>query len=148
MAVLQDKSFEELKEYLVGEGERPFRAEQIFKGLSSGRRISEITDVSKDLRAKLCAAYEDKAIEIIGEKTSVKDGTIKYLFRLSDGNVIEGVLMKYKYGNTQCVSTQVGCRMRCAFCASGIGGLVRNLTAGEILAQVALVNAVNGGTLE
>ena len=148
MLILQDLSFEQLNETLVSSGERPYRAEQIFRGLSSGKSISEITDISKDLRSKLLSVYEDKAVEIIGKQVSSLDGTVKYLFRLWDGNVVEGVLMKYKYGNTQCVSTQVGCRMGCAFCASGIGGLVRNLTSGEILSQITAVNAENGGTLD
>ncbi|MEG2159489.1 MAG: 23S rRNA (adenine(2503)-C(2))-methyltransferase RlmN, partial [Clostridia bacterium] len=80
--------------------------------------------------------------------TSAIDGTIKLLYRLHDGNLIEGVLMNYKYGNTLCVSTQVGCRMGCKFCASTLGGLVRNLSAGEILGQVVAVNRYLGGDLE
>ena len=79
-------------------------------------------------------------ITIYDKFVSKKDGTVKYLFELQDGNIIEGVLMKYKYGNTICISTQVGCRMNCAFCASGLEGLIRNLTAGEILGQVLEVN--------
>ncbi len=86
--------------------------------------------------------FEDCPIEIIETLTS-SDGTEKYLFRLADGNVIEGVLMKYKYGNTQCVSTQVGCRMGCKFCASTLGGRVRDLSSGEILAQVLLINSLH-----
>ena len=89
-------------------------------------------------------SYEDEPVKIIQTFTSA-DGTEKYLFSLADGNVIEGVLMKYKYGNTQCVSTQVGCRMGCKFCASTLGGLVRNLTSGEILCQILTVNALCGG---
>ena len=127
-------------------GEKPYRARQIYKGLAAGKGISEITDISKDLRAELLKSYEDVPLEIIETKTSSIDGTTKFLFKLADGNVVEGVLMKYKYGNTQCVSTQVGCRMGCAFCASGIGGLVRNLTAGEILSQVYAVNRYCGGS--
>ncbi|MBO7178349.1 MAG: 23S rRNA (adenine(2503)-C(2))-methyltransferase RlmN, partial [Clostridia bacterium] len=82
----------------------------------------------------------------IKERLVGKDGTEKYLYALNDGNVIEGVFMPHRYGNTLCVSTQVGCRMGCAFCASGLGGLIRNLTAGEIIGQVLCVNRLHGGT--
>lgn len=148
MKILQDLAINDLKELLEGMGEKPYRAEQIFRGLAQGKKISEITDISKALREKLLEDYADAAVEIIEIKTSKIDETRKLLFRLHDGNVIEGVVMKYKYGNTQCVSTQVGCRMGCAFCASGIGGLVRNLTAGEIYAEITAVNRLLGGTPE
>ena len=148
MKVLQDLNVSELKTLLVGYGEKPYRAEQIFKGLAAGRSISEITNISKELRDRLKAEYAETAVEIIETKRSETDGTEKHLLRLWDGNVIETVVMKYKYGITQCVSTQVGCRMGCAFCASGIGGLVRNLTAGEIYSEVAVVNRLLGGTLD
>ena len=130
MEILHDFSLGEIKNLIEEMGEKPFRAGQIFRGIHSGKKISEITDISKDFRNKLLERFADSPVEIIGSKTSKIDGTVKFLFKLWDNNVIEGVLMKYKYGNTQCVSTQVGCRMGCAFCASGIGGLVRNLTAG------------------
>ena len=145
MEILHDYSLGEIKNLIEEMGEKPFRAGQIFRGLHSGKRISEITDISKDFRNKLLERFVDFPVEIIGSKRSEIDGTEKFLFKLWDNNVIEGVLMKYKYGNTQCVSTQVGCRMGCAFCASGIGGLVRNLTAGEILGQITAVNAYLGG---
>ena len=105
------------------------------------KSISQI-NISSTLREKLLSEYEDEPVRILKILTS-SDGTEKYLFSLADGNIIEGVLMKYKYGNTQCVSTQVGCRMGCKFCASTLGGLVRNLTAGEILSQVLVVNALH-----
>lgn len=111
-----------------------------------GKKISQI-NLPSALRQRLLEEYEDEPIRIIETLVSA-DGTEKYLFRLADGNIIEGVFMRYKYGNTQCVSTQVGCRMGCKFCASTLGGLVRNLTAGEILAQVLAVNALHGGTAE
>ena len=95
-----------------------------------------------DLREKLAAEYEDEPVKIIKTLTA-SDGTEKYLFSLADGNIVEGVLMKYEYGYSQCVSTQVGCRMGCKFCASTLGGLVRNLTAGEIIAQILTVNALH-----
>ncbi|MBR2385599.1 MAG: 23S rRNA (adenine(2503)-C(2))-methyltransferase RlmN [Clostridia bacterium] len=148
MEILHDYSLGELKNLIEEMGEKPFRAGQIFRGIHSGKKISEITDISKDFRNKLLERFADSPVEIIGSKTSKLDGTVKFLFKLWDNNVIEGVLMKYKYGNTQCVSTQVGCRMGCAFCASGIGGLVRNLTAGEILGQITAVNAYLGGNTD
>ena len=148
MEVLQDYSLEELKTLLAEYGEKTFRAGQIFRGLASGKSISELTDLSKTLRAALLERFCDNPIEVVGKKTSAIDGTEKYLFRLSDGNVVEGVLMKYKYGNTQCVSTLVGCRMGCKFCASTLGGLVRNLTAGEIAAQIYAVNRLTGGNAD
>lgn len=116
MKILQDLAINELKELLEGMGEKPYRAEQIFRGLAQGKKISEITDISKALREKLLEDYADAAVEIIEIKTSKIDETKKLLFRLHDGNVIEGVVMKYKYGNTQVYRTQVGCRMGCAFC--------------------------------
>ena len=126
-------------------GEKKFRGTQLYEGLISGKKVSEITTLSASFKQALLQEHEDAAVEII-ERLVSSDGTEKYLFRLADGNVIEGVLMKYKYGNTQCISTQVGCRMGCKFCASTIGGLVRNLTRGEILSQVLAVNRLQGGT--
>lgn len=123
-------------------GEPKFRAKQLFIGLSQGKSISKISVLGAGLKAKLLEEFEDAPLEIVKTLKSA-DGTEKYLFRLADGNIIEGVLMKYKYGNTQCVSTQVGCRMGCKFCASTLGGRVRDLTSGEILAQVLLVNSMH-----
>ncbi len=147
MEILADYSLQELKDLCLSMGEKPFRASQIFKNLASGKSISEMTDLSKNFRSLLLERFVDDPCKIIEKQVSV-DGTEKYLFLLHDGNVIEGVFMKYKYGNTQCVSTQVGCRMGCAFCASGIGGLVRNLSCGEILSEIYAVNRLNGGTLD
>ncbi len=138
--ILQDLSFEQLKSLTVSFGAPQFRAKQLYEGLMRGKRISDI-NIDKDLKDRLLETYEDEPVAI--EKTfTAADGTEKYLFRLSDGNMIEGVLMKHSYGNTQCVSTQVGCRMGCKFCASTLGGLIRNLTSGEILSQVLVVNAL------
>ena len=140
--ILQDLSFAQMEELVLALGEKKFRAKQLFEGLTQGKAITEITSLSKDFKAKLCEEYEDKPVQVKEVFTST-DGTEKYLFELADGNLIEGVLMKYKYGYTQCVSTQVGCRMGCKFCASTLGGLVRNLTAGEILSQILVVNALH-----
>ncbi len=147
MKILQDLSLENLKELMASYNEKSFRAGQIFRALQSGRKISEITELSANFREKLIKDFVDEPVRIIKKLVS-KDGTEKYLFALYDGNVIEGVFMKNNYGNTQCLSTQVGCRMGCKFCASGIGGLVRNLTAGEMLATVSAVNRITGGTLD
>lgn len=139
--ILQDLNYQQIEGLVLELGEKKFRAKQLFEGLMQGKRISEI-NLPKALREQLCQRFEDCPIEII--KTLVSsDGTEKYLFRLADGNIIEGVFMKYKYGNTQCVSTQVGCRMGCKFCASTLGGRVRDLTSGEILSQVLVVNAMH-----
>lgn len=143
--ILQDLNFKELEQLVLSLGEKKFRAKQLYDGLTLGKKISDI-NIPSTLRTRLLKEYEDEPVKIINTLTS-SDGTEKYLFALADGNVIEGVLMKYKYGNTQCVSTQVGCRMGCKFCASTLGGLVRNLTSGEILSQILTVNALHGGTL-
>ena len=145
--ILQDLSFEEMESLVLSLGEKKYRAAQLWRGLMQGKKISDITDLSKAFKAKLLERFEDEPVRIAETLTS-SDGTEKYLFALADGNIIEGVFMRYKYGNTQCVSTQVGCRMNCAFYASGLGGLVRDLTAGEILSQILVVNTLHGGTPE
>lgn len=139
--VLQDLSYAQIEALVLENGEKKFRAKQLYDGLMQGKKISAI-NLPKPLREKLCDRFEDCPVEIIKTLVS-EDGTEKYLFRLADGNVVEGVFMRYKYGNTQCVSTQVGCRMGCKFCASTLGGRVRDLTAGEIIAQVLTVNALH-----
>lgn len=115
-----------------------FRAKQVWqwlqeKGVTS---FDEMSNLSKDLREKLKTEYTVYACRIEKKSVSKLDGTVKYLFRLNDDEFIESVLMKYKYGYSLCVSTQVGCRMNCAFCATGVGGYVRNLRASEILSQI------------
>lgn len=144
--LIADYSFEELQNLIKELGEKPFRAGQIFKSIHSGKIFDEMTDISKEFRSKLSEEFIAQPLSIVKSLKS-KDGTEKFLFGLSDGNVIESVLMKYKYGYTLCVSTQVGCRMGCAFCASGLHGLVRNLSAGEILGQVITANKYVGGLL-
>lgn len=144
---LTDLYISELKQVLADCGEKTFRAKQIFRSACRGLDFNEMTDIPKTLRERLSEKYYAVSAEIIKVLKSV-DGTEKFLFQLTDGNVIEGVIMKYKYGNTLCVSTQVGCRMNCAFCASGLKGLVRNLTAGEILGEVIAVNRYLGGDLK
>ena len=146
LKILQDLSFAELENLILSYGEQKYRARQLYAGLMRGKKISEI-NLPAALRTRLTEEFEDQPVKILQTFRS-SDGTEKYLFSLADGNVIEGVLMKYKYGNTQCVSTQVGCRMGCKFCASTLGGLIRNLSSGEILAQVFAVNAMHGGNAE
>ena len=134
---LKSLTLEELTSFIGQIGEKKFRAKQIFCWIYRGvRSIDEMTDISKALREKLKESCFIESIEIEKKLVSKLDGTMKYLFRLSDGNLIESVFMRYKHGNTVCVSSQVGCRMGCRFCASTLGGLVRNLTAGEIIDQV------------
>ena len=145
--ILLNYTLKELEDICIELGEPKFRAEQIYLGLYSGKSISEISNISKALKEKLLQKYEDTTISL-HTKLVGKDGTVKYVYKLADGNLIEGVFMSYKYGNTLCVSTQVGCRMGCKFCASTLGGLVRNLSAGEILAQVLFVNKDNDGDLK
>ena len=118
-------------------GEGAFRAKQVFAWLHRGARsFEEMTDLSKDLRARLGERFALCAPRPVRKQVSSADGTTKYLWELADGNCIETVLMRYHHGNTVCVSSQVGCRMGCAFCASAIGGKVRDLRPSEILDQV------------
>ena len=147
MEILLDYSLKEMEEKLVNLNEKKFRAKQVYLGLYQGKSFNEISNISSDLKQKLSENFISKPITIIDKKFS-SDGTVKFLYKLFDNNIIEGVLMKYKYGYTLCVSTQVGCRMRCAFCASGIDGLIRNLSAGEILGQVIEVNHFLEGDLD
>lgn len=133
-------SIMEWQDYLTNIGEPKFRAKQIFAWLHKGVEFDEMTNLPKGLIEKLKAEFTPNSVTVHKCFFSKKDDTRKYIFALADGNIIEGVLMSYKYGNTICISTQVGCRMNCAFCASGLDGLVRNLTAGEILGEVLAVN--------
>ncbi|MGX9289707.1 23S rRNA (adenine(2503)-C(2))-methyltransferase RlmN [Bacillus sp. A015] len=132
-------SFElhEIKEWLKEQGEKPFRAAQIFEWLYEKRVTSfdEMSNLSKELREKLKDQFAITTLKTVIKQTS-QDGTIKFLFELHDGYTIETVLMRHEYGNSVCVTTQVGCRIGCTFCASTLGGLKRNLEAGEIVAQV------------
>ena len=143
---LLDFGKEEIKETLLEEGEKGYRADQIFKSIHAGLEFADMTDLPLKLRQKLSEKYIAQPAVIIKILKST-DGTEKFLYKLCDGNVVEGVLMKYKYGHTLCVSTQVGCRMNCAFCASGLNGLIRNLSSGEILGQIVAANAYCGGGL-
>ena len=127
---------EELSSLLVSIGEAKFRAKQLFPELAKGVPIEEITTLSKALRAKLREMTLDTLPRVEEKLVSKLDGTVKYLFRLHDGACIESVFMKYKHGNTLCISSQVGCRMGCKFCASTIGGKERDLLPSELLGQI------------
>ena len=128
-------------------GQPAFRAKQVYSWLHKGvRDYSEMTNLPKALRDTLTKEYPICAPEVIRKQQSKKDGTIKYLWKLSDGNCVETVLMRYHYGNSVCISTEVGCRMGCAFCASTLGGLVRPLEPFEMLDQV-LFTQVDSGLL-
>ena len=146
MECLLDFTKEELAEKLSSLDIKGYRVTQIFDALMQGKSFMEMTTISAEMKQKLCENFVSQPITILSQNSS-KDGTIKFLYKLADNNIIEGVLMKYKYGNTICVSTQVGCRMGCKFCASTLNGLVRNLTSGEIVGQVVAVNRFLGGKL-
>ncbi len=127
---------EELIEYFASLGEPKFRAGQVFPLLAKGAAVSELTNLSKGLRERIEGEILDTRPVIEEKLTSKIDGTVKYLFRLYDGSTIESVLMKYKHGNSLCISSQVGCYMGCRFCASTIGGKARDLLPSELLGQV------------
>lgn len=142
MVKIKSLSFGELEEFVLSLGEKKFRAAQIFEWMHKGvRSFDDMKNIPRELRRKLEEQADPEILETEAVQVSAKDGTRKYLFRLPDGEFVESVLMKYSYGNTVCISTQAGCRMGCAFCASCEGGLKRNLTAGEILDQVLAVSA-------
>lgn len=126
----------ELETLLTALGEPRYRAGQIFSQLARGLSPEEMTNIGKETRAKLAAVTTYHLPTVRRKLVSALDGTVKYLLELADGNCVECVFMRYEHGNTVCVSTQVGCAMGCKFCASTIGGRVRNLTAGEMLGEV------------
>lgn len=132
-----DLSLDELKDWMTANGEPAYRAGQLYDWLYVKRvqSFEEMSNLPKALREKLADHFRFVTLTEIDRFTS-KDGTVKFLFRLHDGHAIETVIMKHDYGNSVCVTTQVGCRIGCTFCASTLGGLKRNLTAGEIVAQV------------
>ena len=135
----------ELAAILKDLGQPAFRAKQVFSWLHKGvRSYDEMTNLPKSLRDMLAQKYPINAPKVVRKQESQKDGTIKYLWQLSDGNCVETVLMRYHYGNTVCISTEVGCAMGCAFCASTIGGLVRRLEPFEMLDEVLFTQIDSG----
>ncbi len=140
MINLKDLTYDELESFIIDIGEPKFRCKQIFSWISRGANsFDEMTDISKSLRTKLAEVSYLSTATIEKKFISKIDGTRKYLVKLSDGNMVECVAMFYKHGITVCISCQVGCAMGCKFCASTIGGKIRNLSAGEILDQVICV---------
>lgn len=138
MTDIKSMTLSELKDEITAMGEKSFKAGQIYGWFHKHGAVSfdEMTNLSKDFRSQLQKKYDIYNCTIEKKLVSLYDDTVKYLFRLNDGELIESVVMKYKYGYTICVSSQVGCKMGCKFCASGIAGFVRNLTPSEILSQV------------
>ena len=135
----------ELEARILELGESKFRAKQIFQWLGRGvRSFDEMTNLSKALREKLNAEFYITSPKLIRKQVSKLDGTIKYLWELADGNAVETVVMSYKHGNTVCISSQVGCRMGCRFCASTLGGLIRNMEPSEMLDEV-LFSQIDSG---
>ena len=126
-------------------GQPVFRGKQVYTWLHKGvRSYDEMSNLSKDLRTALAERYPFTPPVVVRKQESARDGTIKYLWRLADGNCVETVLMRYHYGNTVCISTEVGCRMGCAFCASTLGGLVRQLEPHEMVDQVLFTQVDSG----
>ena len=146
MMDIRSMTLEELKEAMTALGEKPFRAKQIYEWLHVRLvdDFDEMTNLSRALREKLRENYALWPLQALRVQTSKIDGTKKFLFALSDRQVVESVWMQYHHGDSVCISSQVGCRMGCKFCASGIGGLVRNLTVGEMLAQVYAIQKLTG----
>lgn len=145
MKNIKDYNLEELKKEMIELGEKPFRAEQIFKWIyqEKVKTFEEMTNLSLELRKKLEENYKMCNYKILKKQES-KDGTIKYLFDVLDGNAIETVLMRYHHGNSICVSSQIGCKMGCKFCASTGINFIRSLTSGEIVEQIIAVEQDTG----
>ena len=142
---LKSMTLPEISAVLKELGQPAFRAKQLFSWLHKGvRSFDEMTNLPQSLRDTLAKEYPICAPEVVRKQESQKDGTIKYLWKLSDGNCVETVLMRYHYGNTVCISTEVGCRMGCAFCASTLGGLVRRLEPFEMVDQVMFTQVDSG----
>ena len=142
---LKSMTLPELTQIFKELNQPAFRAKQVFTWLHRGvRSYAEMSNLPKSLRETLESQYPIQAPQVVRRQESQKDGTIKYLWQLSDGNCVETVLMRYRYGNTVCISTEVGCRMGCAFCASTLGGLVRRLEPFEMLDQVLFTQVDSG----
>lgn len=143
---LKSMNLEQVKEVMEELGEKAFRAKQIYDWMHTKLvdSFEEMTNLSKALRDKLDQNFDLTSLNVVDKRESAKDGTCKFLFELSDNRVIESVLMKYKHGNSVCISSQVGCRMGCRFCASTLGGLERNLTPAEMLDQIYKIQKISG----
>ncbi len=143
---IRSYTFEQLKKEMEQLGEKAFRSKQIYSWLHEKLvdSFDEMTNLSKALREKLNEKYEIRKISMIERQISAMDGTNKFLFELHDGHVVESVLMRYKHGNSVCISSQVGCRMGCRFCASTLDGLARNLAPSEMLGQIYEIQKISG----
>ncbi len=143
---IKSLTLSELKNELETKGEKAFRAKQMYEWMHVKlvRDFEEMTNLSKDFRERCRAWYSYTALQMVQVQESAEDGTRKFLFALADGNVVESVWMKYKHGNSVCISSQVGCRMGCRFCASTLDGLERNLTASEMLDQIYSITLLTG----
>ncbi len=146
MKDIKSLSYNEIQDEIKSIGEKAFRAKQIYEWLHvrGVKSFDEMSNISKALRDKLRYQYEIANIEMLERQISKDDNTNKFLFRLHDDHVVESVFMPYKHGNSVCISSQVGCRMGCKFCASTIGGLERNLSTGEMLSQIYEIQAITG----
>ncbi len=148
MTDIKSMTLPELRGFLQSLGEPAFRGKQVFSWLSRGAgSFDEMSNLPLSLRERLKEACLLCAPKAARKQSSAKDGTIKYLWRLADGNCVESVLMRYRHGNTVCISSQVGCRMGCAFCASTIAGKVRDLSPGELLDQVVFTQKDSGAPI-
>lgn len=143
---IRSYTFEQLNTEMQEIGEKSFRSKQIYSWLHEKLvdSFEEMTNLSKALREKLEQSYEIRKVSMLERQVSALDGTNKFLFELYDGNVVESVLMRYKHGNSVCISSQVGCRMGCRFCASTLDGLERNLTPSEMLGQIYEIQKISG----
>ena len=143
---IKSMTYQELQKETESLGEKSFRGKQLYQWMHQKlvSSFDEMTNLPGAFREKLKENYEFTCLEMVGRRISAVDGTEKYLFRLSDGNVIESVLMRYHHGNSVCISSQAGCRMGCRFCASTLGGLTRNLLPSEMLDQVYRIQKISG----
>ncbi|MDI3476986.1 MAG: rRNA (adenine2503-C2)-methyltransferase [Thermoanaerobacterium sp.] len=141
MVDLKNMTIDELEKFFIDIGETKYRAKQVFQWIYRGvTNFDDMTDLKKELRQKLKNIAYISSLKIVRKLVSDVDETAKYLFLLEDENIVEGVAIKYSFGNTSCISTQVGCNMKCSFCASGIEGKVRNLKASEMVDEVLIMN--------
>ncbi len=143
---IKSMTYQELEGELLALGEKAFRAKQIYDWIhvKLAESFGEMTSLSKELRQKLEQAFSLTCLKVVDEKVSAIDGTRKFLFGLEDGNIIESVWMQYHHGNSVCISSQVGCRMGCRFCASTLDGLERNMRASEMLDQIYRIQRITG----
>ena len=143
---IKSLTLEELTAYMQGMGEKPYRARQLYEWMHVRlvSDFSQMTNLSKALRSRLCEECDFTVLQMKKRQISREDGTQKFLFALADGQMIESVFMPYHHGNSVCISSQAGCRMGCKFCASAIGGLVRNLTPAEMLEQIYRISVITG----